>query len=74
LNIRILAFTNTTTTNCILLKVEGFRIGHAVDNLAERAYFAATRADESADSFAAFGGHLGRVLERADRRALLIVG
>jgi hypothetical protein len=68
-NIRINPIrTDTTPTHRILLKVKGFRIRHAIENGSERSYLSATRADESADSFAAFSGHGERVGEGADKK------
>ena len=37
--------TKATATNCVLFKVEGYRIWHAVENLAERADLLAGRTD-----------------------------
>ena len=76
-NIRINPIrTHTTPTHCILLKVKGFRIRHAVENCSESAYLSAIRADESADSFAAFSGHGERVGEGTDKnvRWLRVIG
>jgi len=68
LNVRIKSVsTDTTSTNCILFEVKGFRIWHAVNDLSECADLSATRTEESTDPFVAFSGHGERVGAGADK-------
>ena len=57
---------NYTTTNCILFKVKGFRIRHAIDDSLEVSLLPALRAGEGAKWRATFSGHRLIVVRTTD--------